>query len=91
MFEREHLYAVPLGYFLCADETTLHQKISLATYAAELIRRTAYASQGSAVLALWREIAWESGTPRERFSIAAEDVLHAEEYLSDCLSRLAQT
>ncbi len=39
--------------------------ISLVTYANELIRRSRFASQGTGVLVLWREIAWENDTPRK--------------------------
>lgn len=56
--------------------------LSCATYADQLIRRTQFASQGAAVLVLWRDIAWEDGRkPKKNFELTAAQVMEAEERL----------
>jgi hypothetical protein len=52
--------------------------ISMATWGAELVRRTEFASQGEAVLALWRQFAWEGNSPRAKFQITAKKLIEAE-------------
>ena len=54
---------------------------SLLAYAQQLLERTHGRSQGPAVLALWREIAWTQTAPKKDFELKAEDVLKAEESL----------
>jgi hypothetical protein len=63
---------------LLADRD-LAEKISLATWGTELLRRSKYASQGEAVLALWREFAWKNGTAKRKFKIQARDLSNAEQ------------
>lgn len=68
---------------------TLSLELSCATYAYQLIRRTEFASQGSAVLVLWRDIAWEDGRkPRKNFELTAARVVHSEQTLRSVLSAL---
>lgn len=59
---------------LCA----LHEQVALCTWTAELMRRMQFASQGQAVLALWREFAWKDGAPKRRFQLQPAAVLAAE-------------
>jgi hypothetical protein len=60
------------------NSSALHQQVALATWAAELLRRSEFASQGEAVLALWREFSWENGKPKQNFRLTAESVIAAE-------------
>lgn len=55
------------------------QDVALATWGAELVRRAEFASQGEAVLALWRQFAWSDNQPRKKFSLKASMILAAEE------------
>ncbi len=52
--------------------------IAIATWGAELLRRSEFASQGEAVLALWRQFAWQGNSPRANFQISAEKIIAAE-------------
>jgi hypothetical protein len=52
--------------------------IALATWGAELLRRAEFASQGEAVLALWRQFAWENGAPKPKFQLTAAKLVEAE-------------
>lgn len=53
--------------------------ISMVTYGQQLVARTQGRSEGPAVLALWREIAWErTGAPKKNFQLEAADILAAE-------------
>jgi hypothetical protein len=56
-------------------------KVSLLAYGQQLLERTHGRSQGTAVLALWREIAWTQTAPKKNFELNAEDILSAEESL----------
>ena len=54
--------------------------ISLIAYGQQLLARVKGVSAGPAVLALWREIAWDKrGAPKKNFELAADDILRAEE------------
>jgi hypothetical protein len=53
--------------------------ISMATWGAELVRRSEFASQGEAVLALWRQFAWQNNSPKPRFKITAKKLIDAEQ------------
>ena len=56
--------------------------LSCTTYAHHLIRRTQFASQGAALLVLWRDVAWEDGRkPKKKFELSAAHVLACEERL----------
>ena len=70
------LIAEEIEGLLTRQELAPH--VALATYAAELLRRSQFASQGKGILALWREIAWEKGSPRPGFELTAKGVLAAE-------------
>lgn len=60
--------------------------LALATYAAELVRRSKFASQGEGVLALWREVAWSPGARKgKRVVLDAATILQAERTLADAL------
>ena len=61
--------------------------VSMATYVYELIRRSSFASQGSGILALWREIAWDKTAPRKGFVLKAKDVLQAETLICEKLKQ----
>lgn len=52
--------------------------VAMATWAAELLRRSEFASQGEAVLALWRQFAWERGSPKPKIRLTAAGVVAAE-------------
>jgi hypothetical protein len=56
----------------------LHEQIAMATWGAEMLRRSEFASQGEAVLALWREFAWDKDKPRRDFRITARAICDAE-------------
>jgi hypothetical protein len=55
-------------------------EVSLVAYGQQLVARTYGRSEGPAVLALWREIAWhKSGSPKKDFQLEAQSILSAEE------------
>ena len=57
--------------------------VSTITYGQQLVARTHGRSEGPAVLALWREIAWDkTGAPKKDFQLEAEDILSAEESIA---------
>jgi len=56
----------------------MKEKISLATYANELIRRSQFASQGEGILVLWRDIAWQNGKLKKNYMLRADIILEAE-------------
>jgi hypothetical protein len=52
--------------------------VALYAYVVELDRRSRLASQGEAVLALWREIAWTpAGKPKPKFRLRVPEILKA--------------
>lgn len=55
--------------------------LAMATWGRELLRRAEFASQGDGVLVLWRTFAWTNGNPTRGFTLAATDVLAAEQRL----------
>ena len=61
------------------SEPSLSTELSMATWGAELVRRSQFASQGEAVLALWREFAWKDKNPIRDFKITAKLILAAEQ------------
>ena len=63
-------------------------ELSCATYADQLIRRTEYASQGCAVLVLWRDVAWKDNKPRKKFELTATRILEAEQTLRGAITSL---
>ena len=67
----------------------LSLELSCATYAYHLIRRTQFASQGSALLVLWRDVAWEDGRkPKKNFELTVAQVLESEQTLRRTISTL---
>jgi len=58
--------------------SVLSHDISLTTYANELIRRSKFASQGEAILVLWREIAWKDNRLDRKFKLSANAIIDAE-------------
>lgn len=67
------------------DNEKLQQQLAMATWGAELLRRTEWASQGPGVYVLWREFAWKSGNPNPQFELAAQDICNAEEQICSFL------
>ena len=69
------------------DSPDSAMEASLIAYGQQLVGRTRGISEGPAVLALWREIAWEkSGSPKKNFQLDAENILSAEESLAKRLA-----
>jgi hypothetical protein len=63
--------------------------VALFAYVVELDRRTRFASQGEAVLALWREIAWTpEGKPKPKFRLKAAEILKAQADVAAALGDL---
>jgi hypothetical protein len=61
-----------------SDRQRSHE-LAFVAYAAELVRRSEFASQGHGVLALWRSIAWKDGHPIKRFELTTGRVLEAQQ------------
>ena len=57
------------------------ESVAMATWGFELVRRSRFVSQGEAVLALWREFAWQGTSPKRKFKITAAAILSAEKKL----------
>lgn len=70
---------------LGGEET--RRDVALAAYGSQLLRRCEGHSSTPAVLALWREVAWESGAPKRGFQLSAEGILEAQERLTGALTR----
>jgi len=67
-----------------SDET--RRSAAYSTYGHWLIRRLAGDTDGTAVLALWRQIAWErTGSPIKKFRLRYEDFRDAELALAEAL------
>jgi hypothetical protein len=62
--------------------------VTLLTYGHQLIERTHGRSVGPAVLALWREIAWDTTAPKKNFVLEADDIVRAEESLVTAMAGL---
>ena len=64
------------------DSPETASEISLLAYGRQLVERTHGRSHGPAVLALWREIAWEkTGAPKKDYQLEPEAILRAEQSL----------
>ena len=61
---------------------------SLLAYGQQLLERAHGRSQGPAVLALWREIAWTQTAPKKDFELNAEDILNAEDALVHAITEV---
>jgi hypothetical protein len=69
------------------DSPTNATDVATLAYGQQLVERTRGRSEGPAVLALWREIAWEkTGAPKKDFQLEAEDILRAEQSLANVLA-----
>jgi hypothetical protein len=61
-----------------------------STYGYWLIRRLDGDTDGTSILALWREIAWKrTGSPILSFRLRYEDIVEAEELVADALRSVA--
>ncbi len=58
--------------------SSLGASLSAATWASELIRRSEFASQGTAVLALWREFAEQQRSSKGQVRMTAKTFIDAE-------------
>ena len=62
------------------EDSEAREAVAMATYGEQLIRRTKGHVEGSAILALWREFAWNaSGSPKKDFKLNAERACECEE------------
>lgn len=61
------------------SDRQLSHELAFVAYAAELVRRSEFASQGHGVLALWRSIAWKDGHPIKLFELSTDRVLEAQQ------------
>lgn len=52
--------------------------LAMATWGVELLRRSEFASQGEAVLALWRQFAWEGNRAKKDFRLTAKMLMDSE-------------
>lgn len=68
------------------DSESAARDVALLAYGQQLVARTHGQSQGPAVLALWREIAWDKGSPRKGFELEAEEILRAEQSLANAIT-----
>ena len=64
----------------------LREQVAIATWGAEMLRRSEFASQGEAVLILWREFAWDSGRLKRDFRITARAICDAERRIVERLT-----
>lgn len=66
----------------------LSEIIALATYASALLRRCRGEDEGTAILPLWREFAWNrQGSPKKDFELTADAILDAEKHISAAIAR----
>lgn len=71
---------------------TTRRSAAYSTYGDWLIRRLDGDTDGPAVLALWREIAWErTGSPIKKFQLHYKDFIDAEELLAETLRSVVET
>jgi hypothetical protein len=62
------------------ENSELKEAVAMATYGEQLIFRMKGHVEGSAILALWREFAWDaSGSPKKNFKLDANHILRCEE------------
>ena len=68
------------------EDGNLKEKIALATYGAQLLLRVKGHVEGPALLALWREFAYnEHGSPKQNFQLNEKDIVDSESHLVDIL------
>ena len=69
------------------DSAALFEAIALATYGRALIRRCLGDDEGTAILALWRQFAWNrQGSPKKDFELTAEGILSAEKRVAEAIA-----
>jgi hypothetical protein len=77
--------AVPAAAAIVRNEQT-RRLAAYSAYGFWLIRRLDGQTAGTAVLALWREIAWKpTGSPIKGFKLQYDDVFRAEQSLAHAL------
>ena len=70
-----------------ADDPNLRETLAMATYGDQLIRRVQGHVEGPALLALWRDFAWDiKGSPKRNFELKASHILKCEENLISILT-----
>ena len=70
------------------DDWELKEKIAITTYGLQLIERLKGFDQGLAVLALWREFAWDSkGSPKKKFKLDSKLILDYEKLIVNELNK----
>ena len=73
------------------ESVEISEDISVATWGSELLRRSEYASQGEAVLALWRQFAWRNNSPKPKFRISVPRLLDAERMIIAAMEAARKT
>ncbi|HKO41954.1 MAG TPA: hypothetical protein VJU84_01585 [Pyrinomonadaceae bacterium] len=69
---------------LIADDPNLREKLALCAYGADLFHRMHGVAVGPAALVLWRSFAWlPTGSPKKKFALTADLILHAEKALRE--------
>lgn len=67
----------------------LQEMLALTTYADELLLRIQGHTEGSALLALWREFAWDvHGSPKKKFELTVDSIMNAEQQLIDVIQHM---
>lgn len=70
------------------DNSDLKEKIAITTYGLQLIERLKGFDEGLAVLALWREFAWDSnGSPKKKFKLDSKLILEYEQLIINELNK----
>ena len=64
------------------DSPDSAMEASMIAYGQQLVARSRGISEGPAVLALWREIAWDKTAPKKNFQLEADNILTAQESLA---------
>lgn len=68
------------------EDEDLRRHASFSAYGSALLNRLKGISDGPAVLALWRDLAWtREGYPIRRFKLTAQDIMQAEKSLLNLL------
>lgn len=71
------------------QQAPVREQASLYAYALDMLQRQQGIANGAAVLALWRDFAWnEHGSPKPRFQLKAENLIQAEASLLKILREM---
>ncbi|AKV02626.1 hypothetical protein AKJ09_09289 [Labilithrix luteola] len=66
----------------------MREPLGLCAYAVDLLERLEGRTSGAASLALWRSFAWTAtGSPKQGFVLATNDILDAEQRIADRCAR----